>query len=125
MLVIDLEDSRPLYQQVVDGIKAAIASGDIKPGVVLPSVRELAQSLSINPNTVARAYRDLNNTGVIVVRQGKGAWVSQPPPEPDAEQLQQLRERLCRLLDDAYHLGIDDRQVARMLAEIIQQKESS
>ena len=119
MLVVDLQDARPLYQQVVDGIKAAIARGTLTAGSTLPSVRELAETLAINPNTIAHAYRELQTAGVIMVRQGKGAWVSTPPAEADPRHVARVREQLRRLLADAYHHGLSPQQVADLLAEEI------
>ena len=115
MFHIDLNDPRPLYQQVVDGLKSNIAEGNLAPGDMLPSVRELAQSLSINPNTIARAYRDLQQTGVIFIRQGKGAWVAEPIHTPTPEKLNIIRVQLRRLIADAYHLGLSGEQVLQIL----------
>lgn len=123
MLVIDHQNPLPLYQQIVNGIKTAIARGDLTPGDALPSVRELAQLLTINPNTVARAYRELHQAGVIHVRQGKGARVCSPPPAPENEQLEQIRDRLRRLLADAYHQGVTSDQLLELLDQESQQKE--
>jgi len=117
MLVIDLDDPRPLYQQVVDGIKAAVAHGELKPGVALPSVRDLAETLAINPNTIAHAYRELQASGVIHVRQGKGAWVAPPPSSAEPEHLENIRRQLRRLLADAYHQGVSSEQVEQLLKQ--------
>jgi GntR family transcriptional regulator len=124
MLVIDLKDPRPLYQQVVDGIKAAIARGELAPGDALPSVRDLAETLAANPNTIAHAYRELQVAGVIHVRQGKGAWVAQPPSPAAPEQIERLREQLRRLLADAYHQGVSTEQILQLMQAEISTRES-
>jgi len=123
MLVVDLKDPRPLYLQVVDGIKAAIACGDLLPGSTLPSVRDLAETLAINPNTIAHAYRELQASGIIHVRQGKGAWVAAPPVQAEPEQIASLRRRVQLLLADAYHQGVSARQVAQFVQDEISRQE--
>lgn len=94
----------PIYQQLVDQIKSAAASGMFPPGGQLPSVRELAGELAINPNTVARAYSILENQGIIVRKQGLGTFVADMPgTEIDTSS---LRDKLEQVLIEAYHLRI-------------------
>lgn len=76
-LHIDPHSGLPVYRQMIDQIKYYIASGTLKPGHQLPSVRELAQRLSINPTTVVKAYTELQNEQVIDLRHGKGAFVAE------------------------------------------------
>jgi GntR family transcriptional regulator len=75
-LQIDPQSGLPVYRQMIDQIKYYVASGALKPGQQLPSVRELAQRLSINPTTVVKAYNELENENIIDLRHGKGAFVS-------------------------------------------------
>ncbi len=75
-LRIDTSDGIPIYLQIVDQIKRSVAVGRLKPEDPLPSVRQLALDLTINPNTVARAYLELEHEGVIYKRQGQGTFVS-------------------------------------------------
>ena len=75
MVHLDYRDARPIYSQIVDGFRAQITSGVLTPGEKLPSVRELAASLTINPNTIQRAYRELESAGWIVTVPGKGCFV--------------------------------------------------
>ncbi|MCL5670741.1 MAG: GntR family transcriptional regulator [Acidobacteria bacterium] len=75
-LTIDASDKRPLYQQIVDGVKALIASGVLREGMTLPSVRQVANDLGVNLNTIAVAYRQLQDEGLVRVRHGWGAVVS-------------------------------------------------
>ncbi len=75
-ITVDFEDKRPIYQQVVDGVKALIASGELREGMALPSVRQVAGDLGVNLNTVANAYRQLQEEGFLKVRHGSGAVVS-------------------------------------------------
>src|SRR5688500_4868993 len=76
-LQIDPHSGLPVYRQMIDQIKYYIASGTLKPGDQLPSVRELAQSLSVNPTTVVKAYTELQHEDVIAIRHGKGAFVAE------------------------------------------------
>jgi GntR family transcriptional regulator len=76
MLTIDTSDPRPIYQQVADGIKELIARGKLAEGAPLPSVRQLAADLGVNFNTIATAYRDLQQHGLIVIKHGSGALVA-------------------------------------------------
>jgi GntR family transcriptional regulator len=75
-LTVDLGDKRPIYQQVVDGVKTLIAGGELREGMALPSVRQVAGDLGVNLNTVAIAYRQLQDEGFLKVRHGSGAVVS-------------------------------------------------
>ena len=76
MVHLDYRDARPIYSQIIDGFREQIAAGILKPGDKLPSVRDLAAELAINPNTIQRAYRQLELEGWIVSMQGKGSFVS-------------------------------------------------
>lgn len=75
MVHLDYRDTRPIYAQIIDGFKEQIASGILQPGEKLPSVRELAAELAINPNTIQRAYRRLELEGWIATVPGKGCFV--------------------------------------------------
>ncbi len=88
MIHLDYRDARPIYLQIEDGFKEQIRAGVLEPGERLPSVRELASSLTINPNTIQRAYRDLENAGWIASVPGKGSFVCHRRQEdPMAEAL--------------------------------------
>jgi DNA-binding transcriptional regulator YhcF (GntR family) len=75
-ITIDIESERPIYRQVADEIKALIARGDLAEGMALPAVRQLAADLGVNMNTIATAYRELQNDGLLTVRHGSGAVVA-------------------------------------------------
>src|SRR5918995_2052275 len=78
----------PIYLQLIERVKHAIATGALRPGEQLPGIRPLAEELVINPNTVAKAYRELEHEGVIELRQGAGAFISEKAPsKKDAERL--------------------------------------
>lgn len=94
MIHLDYRDVRPIYAQVTDGFKEQIASGILLPGEKLPSVRELAALLAINPNTIQRSYRQLELEGWIVTVPGKGCFVCS-----DAHLAEQEKKRLFAALD--------------------------
>ena len=108
LLRVDPAAPEPLFGQIVRRVKEAVAAGELGPGDRLPSVRELARELAINPNTVARAYEALERDGVIVRRQGAGCFVSdRPSPLSAAERRRRLRELARRAVTEAFHLGFD------------------
>src|SRR5712672_341859 len=88
---LDLQSGMPVYRQIIDQVNAARASGSIRPGDRLPTVRQLAVDLSINPNTVVRAYRELELTGALTTHQGTGTFLTDAKVERnDAEREQKL-----------------------------------
>ena len=95
MIHLDYRDVRPIYAQVVDGFKEQISAGILLPGDKLPSVRELATVLTINPNTIQRSYRQLETEGWIVTVPGKGCFVCS-----DEHLAQEEKKRLLAALDD-------------------------
>jgi len=113
---IDPAKSEPIYAQVMNEIKYFVATGMIEPGEHLPSVREMAMKLRINPNTVARAYRELERDGVVVTMRGKGVFVADAPRSGDKQRaLADLRSTLDGILVDAFHLGVSPEQVRELL----------
>ena len=105
---LDLSGPVPIYEQVMDQIKGAIAAGAIAPGETIPSVRELARELAINPNTVARAYRDLQKEGIVLFNRGLGLAVAEESPEIcRRERVNVFESRVNRLLDDALRSRLD------------------
>ena len=108
-LTIDVGDNRPIYQQVVDGVKALIAGGHLREGAPLPSIRQLAGDLGVNFNTIAIAYRQLQEAGFVSVRHGAGAVVSSRPGR-DAPS-DSLRKGLRGALADLMLAGLDDREI--------------
>jgi GntR family transcriptional regulator len=116
-LEIDFRSGIPIYLQVVERIKEHIASGRLVPGTQLPTVRSLALELRVNFNTVARAYRILDETGIISTQQGRGTYVMNiPPPEVSEKIRQEALEALARrLLKDAERLGASPEELDHIL----------
>ena len=110
MIVLDYRDSRPLYQQVKDSLRRMMLTGLLEPDEKLPSVRSLATQLAINPNTIQRAYAELEAEGYIYSVAGKGSFVS----AGDGEQLRRIAEltgRLVPLLEELKSLGYTREQL--------------
>ena len=109
---IDPRDATPIYAQLERGLRAAIASGRLRPSDQLPTVRQLAVDLQINANTVARVYTELERAGIIETRRGVGSFVSATPAQahPPREHDRRLRAFVTRVLADADRSGftIDD-----------------
>src|SRR5262245_59311112 len=106
LLRVDPRSSEPLFEQLVFQVKHAVAEGALGAGAKLPSVRELARQLAINPNTVVRAIETLERDGVIVRRQGAGCFVSDRPSELATKERRSRLERLMtRAVTEAFHLG--------------------
>ena len=91
---IDTKSGVPLYRQVIEQVKFAIARGDLRPGDRLPTVRQLAVDLSINPNTVIRAYRELEIEGMLETQQGSGTFVGDRRPEVDRLERQRMLDQI-------------------------------
>ena len=117
MLNIATGDTRPINRQIVDGVRRLIASGELEVGALLPSVRGLAQQLSINPNTVAKAYGELTLEGWVESRAGLGLFVLQPRQLlSDAERERRLGEAVDRFTGDVIGLGYSDSEVLDRVA---------
>ena len=107
-LHITPSDGVPIYQQIVNQVKYLVASGRAQPGERLLPVRKLAEQLLVNPNTVARAYRELEGEGVIRTRQGSGAFIAdQQSPLAHKEKRRILNERIDVLLTEARQMGVE------------------
>ena len=104
---IDPRSPVPLYAQIADRIRIAIATGDLEPGAALPSVRQLASQLRVNPATVVQAYRELEEAAVVESRQGAGTFVRElAQPKREAERQREARRLVRRLLKEAAALGV-------------------
>lgn len=122
---IDPASGLPIYLQIAQQIKTAVAMGRLQQEEPLPSVRQLAVELAVNPNTVARAYLDLEIEGVIYKRQGAGTFVSGQGVEMSkSERRRVLNELLEKALVEGVNLGLSERELRdafeRMLEKIVQ-----
>jgi GntR family transcriptional regulator len=118
-LELDLRSGIPIYLQVVERIKERLASGKLKPGDQLPTVRALALELRVNFNTIARAYRILDEAGVISTQQGRGTYIIEMPAPEMSEAIRRkgIEELTQRTLADAERLGISPEELIDLLKE--------
>jgi GntR family transcriptional regulator len=118
---IDNSSVRPVYQQIIDQVKRDIALGRLLKSEKLPTVRDLASQLAINPNTIAKAYRQMEQDGVITTRAGSGAFVA----DIDNNLNMSVRKKIiCDELDriavEAFHMQIDNNKLWKWFEEILQ-----
>ncbi len=115
---INQVDGVAIYQQIINQIKYLIASGTLQVGEELPTIRALAERLVINPNTVARAYRELQIEGYLIKKGTKGTYVSDTSSPMDRSiQLKVLKEKIDSLLTDAEHMNVDIDEIKILLDE--------
>ncbi|MFO1497675.1 MAG: GntR family transcriptional regulator [Verrucomicrobiota bacterium] len=115
---ISATDGVPIYLQIVRQIKRQVASGHLEVGEELPPIRVLAEQLLINPNTVARAYLELEREGLVIKRQGSGTYVAEMrSPLARRERIKILADRAESLLAEARHLDIDLEDLVELLRQ--------
>jgi GntR family transcriptional regulator len=116
-LHVDTASRLPIYQQLAQQVRAAIARGELQPEAGLPSVRQLSRELVVNPNTVARAYTELEREGLLVSRPGRGIFVAVPRNDlTRSARDRRLTEQLDHLLTLAVHLGFSAEEVLALVS---------
>jgi GntR family transcriptional regulator len=106
----------PIYLQLMEQVKHAIETGALRPGEQLPGIRPLAEELVMNPNTVAKAYRELEHEGVIELRQGAGAFVSdKAPAKKDADKLRAAQTTIAAAIEKLRARGVTDEEIRRLV----------
>ncbi len=115
---ISPHDGVPIYQQIVNQIKYLVSSGRLAAGEELPAIRVLAEKLIVNPNTVARAYRELELAGIVEKRRTAGTYVSdQGSPLARRERVKILTDRIDALLAEAQHMGVAVDDVVKLVQQ--------
>lgn len=122
LIQIDFRSGVPIYVQIMDQVKHQVVSGGLKPGDQLPTVRALALELRVNFNTVARAYRLLDEAGIISTQQGRGTYIlDTPSPEWTDKLKRQALEALARrYIREAFRLEVDADQIIQVLQEQVE-----
>lgn len=105
MFSIDLKSRKSIYEQIIDGFKGMIMSGELKADEKMPSVRDLAESSSVNPNTIQKAYRELEQQGWIYAVSGRGNFVSDKKPSGNEKQIEKIYEGLGGMVNELLYLG--------------------
>lgn len=118
MILIDYKDRRPIYEQVIEKFQQMILCGALQPNEPMPSVRSLAMELSINPNTIQRAYQELERSGYIYTMKGKGSFVSDTTDAATTKR-QELREEIQSFVDKALAAGITGDELVEMMTVCI------
>ena len=117
MFRVDAGSDVPIYRQLVQQVRRDVMLGRLRPGDQLPSVKEVVDALSVNPNTVVKAFGELEHQGMVVRRQGVGTFVSATPPMASLAVAPRLLASLARWLDRARQEGLSAEQI-RMLLEV-------
>ncbi len=120
MITLNYRDSRPIYEQIKDGLRRMIVTGVMTQDEKLPSVRALATQLSINPNTIQRAYNELELEGYIYSVAGKGSFVS-GTADADAARRENLKDDLCKLMGELRYLGVTMEDAVKLIKEVYEQ----
>lgn len=126
---IDSHSGVPVYRQLMDQIRYYVAGGTLQPGNQLPSIRELAQALTLNPTTIVKAYTELEHEGVIEMHHGRGAFVAAASRRPETAEREKALRRLARqLVVESAQMGADRAEVMRVLEgelDVVYDKASS
>lgn len=121
MIHLDYRDSRPIYEQVKDGFRQRIIQEIIQKDEKLPSVRELATALTINPNTIQRAYRELEQEGYVYTVPGKGSFVAGIPDSQGAR-VKELWDEIEQEILELQYLGMDREEILQRVDHILNSK---
>jgi len=120
---LDQSDDVPIYRQIIRQIEYAILSGRLKSGDKLPTIRSLAVELKTNPNTIAKAYGELEIRGILATQVGSGTYISNKKPEPEEEGPERkIKELVGRFIRDMQDLGVEKRELARVIAAFKEDK---
>jgi len=118
LIRINPQSPEPIFEQVIYQVKGLVARGDLVEGDRLPSVRELAKQIAVNPNTVIRAYEALEHDGLIVKRQGAGCFITANGTTlKDSERSRQLKQLMGRTVTEAFHLGFKPQAIRKALED--------
>lgn len=117
----EFDPTRPIYLQIMEGIKKGAVRGEYRPGVQLPSVREMAGRLRVNPNTLARAYNELEREGFITTRRGEGSFVTEDTGRIEQERRQLAEVARDRFAEEVRALDLNAGQVASLLRPILEE----
>ena len=116
MLQLNYRDARPIYGQIKDGLRRLIVTGALEPDEKLPSIRSMAVDLAINPNTIQRAYNELEGEGYIYSVPGKGSFAT-GDPDADTSRRKELWEKTRELVAELRYLGVSQEELMALLEE--------
>ena len=114
----DAKSGLPVYRQLMDQVQYYLASGTLRPGDQLPSIRDLAKRLAVNPTTIVKAYSELEHAGVIEMQRGKGAFISSKVRKMSGEECEEiLRQSVKQLVVEASQIGAGAKTVVKLMRE--------
>ncbi|MBQ2115219.1 MAG: GntR family transcriptional regulator [Lachnospiraceae bacterium] len=117
MISIDYKDRRPMYEQIIDKFQQQILCGVLEPDSPMPSVRSLAMELSLNPNTIQRAYQELERSGYIYTIKGKGSFVSDTRCQVADNKRIEIKNEIQQIINKAISIGITEKELEEMFYE--------
>lgn len=120
MFELDVRSRKPIYEQLMDRIRSLIVSRALAPDEQLPSVRVLSSQLTVNPNTIQKAYRELEREGYIYSVPGKGSFISPLEELPQGVKLEEIRRHMLTLMEEAIFLGMTREDLLQLYAEASQ-----
>lgn len=124
MFQLDLRGNKSIYEQIIDKFKEFIMRGTMKQGEKMPSVRELSKTLGVNPNTIQKAYRELERQGYIYTASGIGTFVADKNTiRPDEDELKKARENIAEAFSQLVLLGLSRDEARAVVYEIMKEKE--
>ena len=118
MQTFEFDPNRPIYLQIIEEIKKRAVRGAYPPGAKLPSVREMALQMGVNPNTMARAYSELEREAFVFARRGQGSFVAEEAERVEAERARLAEAAVQRFVTEIRELGLSEEQVTQLLGEI-------
>lgn len=125
MFQIDTRSTKPIYEQIIDKVQSNVVKGHLKAGDELPSVRKMARQLSVTPNTVAKAYRELERNQVIEVIQGKGTYISRDyQPQRDEGKLAEIQKKMEPLIVELIYQGYSKTEISDFVQKLYEEKSS-
>jgi len=120
---LDPLNGTPIYRQIIQQIEYAILSGRMKSGDKLPTIRTLAVDLKTNPNTIARAYSELEIRGILETQVGSGTYISDKKPVLEDDSLnRKIKEVLARFIHELHDLGVEDRELVKLIDSYIKEE---
>ena len=122
MILIDYKSRKPIYEQIIENMKQLVVSGALKRDEQIPSVRQLAQELAINPNTIQKAYAELERQGVIYSLKGRGSFVGSSLQELRNIQQNERLEELAALSNELYRLQVPQEELYLVIQQVYKQQ---
>ena len=125
MIKLDLKNRRSIYEQIVDGFKEEIVTGKLSPGDQLPSVRDLSARLTVNPNTIQKAFKALESQGFIYPVAGRGNFVSDSIRAASDSQKEEIYARIGQEINELRYLGVPAEEILRRIAQAANERRDS